>query len=55
MKVWMMGEDLKNDRINKEGEDKQRREEHTRLVIDEDSIYEIDLDCLACMEKDKKK
>ena len=27
------------------------KEEHTRLVIDEDSVYEIDLDCMNCRKK----
>lgn len=29
-------------------------EGRTKLVVDENSIYEIDLDCYECNEKEKK-
>lgn len=44
-------------KINSAEEGKQKREAergNTRLIIDEDSIYEIDLECMECMEKEKK-
>lgn len=30
-----------------------RKEPRTKLVIDENTIYEIDLDCVECMEKNR--
>lgn len=30
---------------------RQSREEYTQLIIDEDSIYEIDLECMKCRDK----
>lgn len=33
----------------------QGKKKHTRLVIDEDSIYEIDLDCMECREREKRR
>lgn len=32
-----------------------RKKTRTKLVIDDNTIYEIDLDCLECMEKNKDK
>lgn len=40
------------ERETRENREKERKErKNTRLVIDEDSIYEIDLDCIKCREK----
>ncbi len=38
---------------NSRQEEKIQKKEHTRLVIDEDSIYEIDLDCMECERKEE--
>lgn len=49
---------MQQNRENRKERQKQKKAEadrvHTRLVIDEDSIYEIDLECMECMEKETK-
>lgn len=48
---WNYGEDWQR-RGKKNVEE--RKAKNTKLVIDEDSIYEIDLDCIECMKKGKE-
>ncbi len=51
-------EDWRQERGNTEETERNdgfQKEEHTRLVIDEDSIYEIDLDCMKCKERRSRK
>lgn len=46
-------EDINNSKSMKNIEkyEKQSEESRTRIVIDENTIYEIDLDCYECLQK----
>lgn len=50
---WNYREDRRKKENNYRQGEKIQKKEHTRLVIDEDSIYEIDLDCIECERKEK--
>lgn len=50
---WNYREDRRKKENNCRQGEKIQKKEHTRLVIDEDSIYEIDLDCIECERKEK--
>lgn len=52
---WNYKNFLKTGEQAKNMERPEEKEKHTRLVIDEDSIYEIDLDCMLCKEQEKQK
>lgn len=51
---WNYRDDWGKRENDNKRKDSMIKKEHTRLVIDEDSIYEIDLDCIECKEKGKE-
>ena len=49
---WSYGDNNRK-KENSSRQERIKAKEHTRLVIDEDSIYEIDLDCIECEKREK--